>query len=71
MVAIGALNAQVRTQIVRKAIVTVGRNRRVAMRFGIAESADHPLSRCQIEQILRYVRPHGKGATKELPRPLL
>ncbi len=52
-------------------VVTVARNRRVTMCFGIAERANHPLGGRQVEEILRYVRPGGDRATKEFPCPLL
>ena len=71
MVAIGALDSQVRPQIVRQAVTAVAGNGRIAMRFGIAECTEHPLGSGKVEEILRHIRSPEDGATKELSRLLL
>jgi len=66
MIALGALDAQIRAQIVRKAIMTVERDRGIAMRFGLVQCSGHSLGCRQIEQILRHIGTGGDRAQKKL-----
>jgi hypothetical protein len=67
MIALGALDAQVRAQIVGKAVVAVERDGGVAMRLGRNQRPGHSLGRREIEQVLRHIGTGGDRAQEELP----
>ena len=67
MVAIGGLDAQVRAQIVGKAIARIECDGGVAMRLRLLQRPGHPLGRGEIEQILRHVGTGSDRAQEEFP----
>src|SRR5579871_6788880 len=65
MVAVGGLDAQIGTEIVREAVAGIERKRGVTMRFRLGEGAVHALGRSEVEQILRDAGTLVDGAEEQ------